>query len=457
MKVTSGRIAVLFLIVAYVLMGWTGLYASWGMPAPAQVALVLLLIAATLWISESIPLFVTSFIVLFLAQTWLRPTMLEAGLVVDSQTFLSPFFSNIILLFLGGFVLSSALNKYNLDEQMARWIIGLTGRSVPKLMLAIMGITAFLSMWLSNTATAAMMLSLILPMVQRLPKEDRYRKSLILSIPFAANIGGLGTPIGSPPNAIAMQYMGEIGVAPSFNQWMMIGIPGTLSIIGLAWLLLLFLYRGKAEVEAPEKTSSPLVWTPATITVVAGAVLTVLGWVTTSWHGQSAGTVAMIPLILFFGTGILKVGDLRSLSWDVLMLMGGGLCLGAAIAKSGLAEWVVGLLPVEGVGIYGITVAFGFLACFMSSIMSNTATANLLMPIILGLSLEPLSPILVGVAFACSLAMPLPISTPPNAMAFSSGEIRVKDMVRPGLILTVIGVVLALTVGYWFWDRVGIW
>jgi len=144
------------------------------------------------------------------------------------------------------------------------------------------------------------------------------------------------------------------------------------------------------------------------------------------------------------------------LSWDVLLMMGGGLCLGKVIAVSGLAAWMVERLPVENSNYFVLLVIFAIAASLMSSVMSNTATANLLMPIILGLSVENLSPVLVGVAFACTLAMPLPVSTPPNAITFSSGELKVKDMLLPGAIITVIGLALALTTGHWWWDLVGL-
>ena len=190
--------------------------------------------------------------------------------------------------------------------------------------------------------------------------------------------------------------------------------------------------------------------------VLVTTVVTVIGWMTSALHGQSSGTVALIPVLVFFGLGILNVKDLRSLSWDVLLLMGGGLCLGTAIDRSGLADWLIGLLPVQGVPVYWLMVVFGTVACIMSSVMSNTATANLIMPILLGLSVRPLSPLLIGTAFACSLAMPLPVSTPPNAMAFSSGQLAVSDLIKPGLLLTIVGVILAFTTGYWWWQMVGI-
>jgi sodium-dependent dicarboxylate transporter 2/3/5 len=134
--------------------------------------------------------------------------------------------------------------------------------------------------------------------------------------------------------------------------------------------------------------------------------------------------------------------------------MGGGLCLGAVITSSGLADWLIGRMPAGGLGLFALTVLFAALACLMSSLMSNTAAANLLMPLVLGLSAAPLTPIFLGAAFACTLAMPLPISTPPNAIAFSSGSITVRDIVNPGLLITLTGLGLSLTLGYWWWGKI---
>ena len=190
--------------------------------------------------------------------------------------------------------------------------------------------------------------------------------------------------------------------------------------------------------------------------LIATVLATVIGWITSQWHGFSSGTVALFPVLVFFAARLLTVQDLRSLSWDVLLLMGGGLCLGTAISQSGLAGWLVSALPVDGISEYWLMVVFGSVACFMSSVMSNTATANLVLPILLGLQVESYGSLLLGTAFACSMAMPLPVSTPPNAMAFSTEQISVSDMVRPGLLLTIVGVALAFTTGYWWWSMLGL-
>lgn len=433
-----------------------GIASVYAMPGPAQIALVILIVAALLWISEAVPLFVTSFIILFLAIVWLLPAVDQEQIAVSKDTFLSPFFSDIILLFLGGFVLSAALHKYQLDEQLARWIIRRTGGSLPRLMLGVMLTTAVLSMFLSNTATAAMMLALVLPIAQGMPDGAASRKAIILAVPFAANAGGLGTPIGSPPNAIALQYMRDSGIAPSFGEWMLVGVPAAIAIVLIAWGLLIFIFKARGAL--PESVIKPpeFAFNPGIGIVLAVSLITVVGWMTSGWHGLSTGTVSLIPLILFFGIGILNVRDLRGLSWDVLLVMGGGLCLGVTISVSGLASWIVAQLNVDAYGVYGIMLIFGILACIMSSVMSNTATANLILPIALGLNIEPLSPVLLSVAFCCSLAMALPISTPPNAMAFSSGEIKVSDLLKPGVLITVIGIALVFTIGYWWWQAVGI-
>lgn len=431
--------------------------ASQNMTQPGYIALAILLIAAILWITEAVPLFVTSLAVLFLSIVWLLPSMKAGGMQADRDLFLSPFFSDVIVLFLGGFALSAALHKRQIDEWLASRILKRTGSTLPKLLIGIMAVTALLSMWLSNTATAAMMLAMVLPIASRLDPNDPRGKAILLSVPFAANVGGLGTPIGSPPNAIAMQYMASAGIAPSFMQWMIIGVPGVLAMLGITWLILLFFYGGRGEALPEIRHAVTIDFDRSFWIIVSCVAVTAIGWMTAGMHGLSSGTVGLIPVLVFFGTGVLDSRDLRKMSWDVLLMMGGGLCLGTVIASSGLADWLVHRLPVSGVSTYWLTVLFGAVACFMSSLMSNTATANLLLPIIVGLGVATASPMMIGTAFGCSLAMPLPISTPPNAMAFSAEKINLMDMAKPGLLITLIGVALALTTGYWWWKTIGLW
>ncbi len=451
------RLSAVALIAAAVALHLGGLFERWGMDEAGGVALVILLAAAVLWVTEAVPLFVTSLLILFLSLVWLGPVLGRGGgAAVSRETWTAPFFSDVILLFLGGFVLAAALHKYRLDEQMARWMVRKSRGELPKLIAGVIAVTAFLSMWLSNTATAAMMITLVLPIVDKLPAGSSPRKALLLSVPFAANVGGLGTPIGTPPNAIAMQYMGAAGGAPTFAAWMSIGIPMAAIILTLIWFLLVFGFKARGRVDGLDCEPLRLKRSAGRKTVLAVALLTALGWMTTSWHGMSSGTVALVPVVLLFGFGLLRVPDLRGLSWDVLLLMGGGLCLGAVLAESGLAAWLIGQLRADRFDPFTLMAIMAVAACAISSLMSSTATSNLVMPMILGLTIEAKDPILLGVAFASSLAMALPISTPPNAVAFSSGELSAKDLLLPGALISAIGVALVLTLGYWWWGVTGV-
>ena len=187
-----------------------------------RAALGILLLAATLWITESIPLYATSLIIVLFQVLFISEE------TIGADETLAPFFSPIIALFLGGFVLASALHKYDLDLKIADAILERAGKAPGKVMLALMGTTAFLSMWMSNTATTALMIALALPIYEQIPKEERFKKGLILGIPFAANIGGMGTPIGTPPNAIIIEELSNFGFTVSFLDWMLLALPLTI-------------------------------------------------------------------------------------------------------------------------------------------------------------------------------------------------------------------------------------
>ena len=437
--------------------GVAGWFAPTGMSNGSQVALAILLAAATLWITEAVPLFVTSFIILLLSTTWLVPTMQAEGWQGDSERFIGAFASEIILLFLGGFVLSAGLQKFRFDVQLTRWVIRRTGNRFAWFMLGLMLLTGACSMWLSNTATTALMLALLVPIIKQLGEADPGRQSLLLSVPFSANIGGIGSPIGSPPNAIAIQYLRQEGTPLPFDQWLLIGVPGSVLLTIVAWWILLKVHPPQARQVSLGGAQAMIQWTPGAYVVAWGSMLTIVAWASGSWHGLPAATVAILPIVLFFGTRCLSLDDLRRLPWDVLLLMGGGLCLGVGISTSGLANWLAGQLPVDGISDYGIMILCAGVACLLSSLMSNTAAANLLMPIAIGLSDSGAArPLLLAIAFACSLAMPLPVSTPPNAMAFSQGGITVRDLLIPGILITTLGLFLTFTLGYWWWQATGI-
>jgi len=447
---------ILLAILAFVVaqQGW--LAPLLGLTRPAEITLGIVLVAAILWMTEAVPLFVTSLLVLALELTWLAPALAIAA--PSATLFLNAFFSDVTLLFLGGFVLSAGLERTGLDRRLAQTMLRRAGRSPNRVLLAMMLTTALLSMWMSNTAACALMLGLAGSVLAKVPEGDGFRKALLLGIAFSANLGGIATPIGSPPNAIVLRYLQAAGHAPSFGLWMLLAAPLLLVLLAVAHVYLGRRFPTRVEeVELDGGVVVPFGRPQALVIVVLA--LTIIGWLLGGALSITPGTVALLPVVVFFGTNLLHTRDIRTLPWDVLLLIGGGLALGAAIDQSGLAAWAGERLPTEGVPALVLTAIVALLAVGLSAIMSNTAAANLLAPMIVGLSGAMPAPLLVVAAFACSLAMPLPVSTPPNAMAFgfgmkadgTRGELAARDMIIPGTVMTLVGLIaLAALAALWF-------
>jgi solute carrier family 13 (sodium-dependent dicarboxylate transporter), member 2/3/5 len=445
---------VLLALVAFVTAneGWLG--PLLGLSRAAEVTLGIVVIAAVLWISEAVPLFVTSLLVLALELAWLAPVLQQSG---SPTLFLNAFFSDVTLLFLGGFVLSAGLERTGLDRRLAQAILTRAGSTPTRVLLATMLTTALLSMWMSNTAACALMLGLASSMLANVPGDDGFRKALLLGIAFSANLGGIATPIGSPPNAILLRYLQVRGIAPTFAEWVLLAIPLLLVLLTLVLTLLSHRFPTKLETVSLDDDGVPP-FGRAQLLVVVVLGLTILGWLFGDSLALSAGTVALLPVMAFFGTSLLRTEQLRALPWDVLLLIGGGLALGAAIDQSGLATTLSAHIPTEGLSEIQIFSLAAILALVLSALMSNTAAANLLAPMMLGLGGVALAPLFVVTAFACSLAMPLPVSTPPNAMAFGfshgpggKGALTARDMVVPGLLVGVLGLAALIALAtLWF-------
>lgn len=435
--------------------GWVG--SRLGLARPAEITLGLVVIAAVLWISEAVPLFVTSLLVLALELAWLAPALRAAEQMPQETVFLNAFFSDVTLLFLGGFVLSAALERTALDRAMAHVILQRAGTSPTRVLLAMMLTTALLSMWMSNTAACALMLGLASSMLAKVPPGDGFRKALLLGIGFSANLGGIATPIGSPPNAILLSYLELDGIAPSFGVWVLLAAPLLVGLLALLLVLLVRRFPTQMTAITLDREAAPP-FGRAQLLVVVVLALTIAGWLFGAAVSLTTGTVALLPVVVLFGAGVLRTEDLRALPWDVLLLIGGGLALGAAIQQSGLAAWMSARIPAAGRSEIELLAIVAVIAVVLSSLMSNTAAANLLGPMLLGLGGVDRAPLLIVTAFACSLAMPLPVSTPPNAMVFGfshgpdgTGTLTSRDMVVPGTIIGAIGLVALLTVAYvWF-------
>jgi len=319
------------------------------------------------------------------------------------------------------------------------------GENPRVVLLGIMSVTAAFSMFMSNTATTAMMLSILIPVLKMFPANDKGRIAFVLAIPIAANLGGIGTPIGTPPNAIALKFINATDPI-TFGQWMAFGVPFVIVTIILAWLLLIFLFSTnvKSIRLTLEGTFSK---SKKSIIVYATFFVTIALWLLDFAHGVNSYAVAMIPVAVFLSTGIINKEDLKSISWEVLWLVSGGIALGLAIEKTGLASNLINSIPFASLGPYMIIALAAITGFFMANFMSHTASANLLIPLIaaLGTSVSSLEAIggsrliVLAATFAISLGMSLPISSPPNALAHATGEFQTKDLVKVGFGTGVIG------------------
>ena len=416
-------------------------------PAPRITAAVFVLVVV-MWLTEVVPLFVPAILGPVLLQVLLDPLAHSFGFdPISYKKFIFPFASPVVVLMLGGFFMARIFSKYHLDIEFSNWALSKLGTRPSVVLLGMMSITALLSMWMSNTATTALMVAAVLPIAKKMPEGSNFSRALMLAIPFAANIGGIGTPIGTPPNAIAIGLLSESGIQISFLSWMIVGIPPMILLLVVLWLLLLLFFPSSAK-EFNLQTDRD---TGAThhVLVYTTFGVTVLLWLTDALHGIPSAIIAMLPLLVFSLTGAASKKDIRDISWDILILIGGGIAMGTAISETGLGNIIVQAISVDGSNpILGVLI-FGALVAGIGTFMSHTASANLVLPLAITFGIG--NPVLfaVATALAASYGMALPVSTPPNAIAYASDMIRVKDMVKVGVIITIIGVLLTSFYSYW--------
>ncbi|MBR5888138.1 MAG: SLC13/DASS family transporter [Akkermansia sp.] len=381
---------------------------------------------------------------------------LELVSVAKQKSVFGTFADPIIILFLGGFFLADAATKYRLDINLARVLLKPFGTNPKYVLLGLMTVTAIFSMFMSNTATAAMMLALLTPVLALFKPEDRGRAAFALCIPIGANVGGIGTPIGTPPNAIALKYMQDLGLDVTFGKWMMFGIPFVIIMLLVAWFLLLKMFPiSQPNLNLAKELKGKFLTTPKAIIVYITFIITILMWVIPKdYHGLDSNSVAIIPIVVFSVTGVITKKDLNGMAWDVLWLVAGGFALGVALSETNLAKDMINAIPFGEWNSTALLIGASCICLFMATFMSHTATAALLVPILGGVAGAMMaagsmdSPgavaLLVTVAFASSLGMALPISTPPNAMAYATGHIEQKGMAVSGTILCLLG--LAITI-----------
>lgn len=379
--------------------------------------------------------------------------------LMQQKTTMATFADPIIILFLGGFFLAAAATKYRLDINLARVMLRPFGTNPKYVMLGLMVVTALFSMFMSNTATAAMMLAILTPVLSLFGPNDRGRAAFALCIPVAANIGGIGTPIGTPPNAIALKAMQDMGLSITFGKWMLFGVPFVIVMLLVGWLILVKMFPIQQK-ELKLEVGGSFLKTPKAIVVYVTFAVTIALWCFSENFklGLDSNTIAIIPIAVFAATKVITKDDLKSMSWDVLWLVAGGFALGVALQETGLAKDMIDAIPFGTWNPTVLMVGAGFICLFMATFMSHTATASLLMPILAGVagammqshSMDGAGAIglLCSIAFASSLGMALPISTPPNALAYATGLVEQKGMAISGTILCLLGLFLTFVLMY---------
>lgn len=449
-------------VCCFGLMAWVDPPTGLSLEAWRVAALAVLM--AIWWVTEAIPISATALLPIVLLPLIGSASVSEVA---------GPYANPTVFLFLGGFMLAMGMQRWCLHRRIAMRIIRVVGAQPARLVGGFMLATAFLSMWVSNTATAVMMLPIGLSVVELLGDSrseavgEDLPVVLLLGIAFAASIGGLGTLIGTPPNALFAAFMAEhYGFDIGFGRWMLVGMPLVAIALPLTWLLLTrLLFRlpsaevagGRAAIEAELFKLGPM--SRAELTVAAVFITADLLWVGRPWIERwmpglsDAGIAVGMALLLFVlpagdgeGNRILDWLTVKRLPWDVLILFGGGLALADALSRSGLAAWVGASLG--GVGAWpplAVIIGIAALLVVLSELASNTATAAAFLPVIAAMSMEiGMQPVvLVGLAaVAASGGFMLPVATPPNAIVFGSGRIGVSQMVRAGAMIDLIFVLL---------------
>ncbi len=435
-----------------------------GLEAAAWATAALTAWMAIWWVSEAVPLPVTALLPL--------PLLPMVG-VADIGAAAAPYASPLVFLFLGGFLLAAAVQQWSLHRRLALALVALADARPHRLVGCAMLGAAFLSMWISNTATAAMMLPIalsIMAVADRGGGDERaargFRLAMLLSIAFGCNIGGMGTLIGTPPNAMLAGLLQEQGIRVGFVEWMAAAMPVVIVLLVVCWWVLVRLVfpvgreavPGVAAHVARERAGlgrlSTAQWrlvAVLTVTVAAWLFRSLLEWL---WPGLAISDTAIaivgamalfvVPAAGHRGPALLQWSATRELPWGVLILVGGGLSLGTAIQDSGLAQAVAAQIhATAGLPTWAVLLSLAVATMGLSHVTSNTATAAIVLPLAFATAGSfDTALVMLGatVAMSASCAFMLPVATPPNAIVFASGHLRVIDMVRAGAVMSAIAI-----------------
>ena len=404
-----------------------------------QKGFFILLVCAGLWMTEIIPLAVTALLV---------PVFAYFLKVLDAGAAMSPFSSTIIYLFMGGFTLAALLQKHGIDRWLANAVIGITKGRVWYSVIGFFGVTSFLSMWMSNTATTAMMIPIAVALVGK--EYPKMRTMLILGTAYAANIGGNGTMVGSPPNGIAVSAL-DI----DFFQWFVVGFPTMIVLFPFVIVSLWIVIRPESDISLNRVESDSFEWTSQAKGTVALFAFTVFCWIFSRQINSMLDLknfdrmIAILITALAPMLGLISWKDLeKKIGWGILLLFGGGLCLSKVLTETGTTKFLAEslFLSISGSPSWVVIIACITVMIFLTEISSNTGSAAIFIPIMIALSDQFSDSVtfalVFGVGLAANCAFMLPVATPPNAIVYGTGYIQQKFMIRAGIILNVISIVI---------------
>jgi len=415
------------------------------------------LLMAVWWLTEAVPLAATALVPLALA-----PLLGLTGMGEVAGSYSHP----LIILFLGGFLLAKAIEQWGLHRRVAYALLRLAGDRPGRVLAAMMGTTAFLSLWISNTAAAMVVTPIAAGIADTQADKGRFATALMLGVAFSATIGGMGTLIGTPPNAIFAAYMSRVqGIEIGFARWAMVAMPVAATLLVVAWAVLAHVTPGLGRGRlALDLTDAPGPMGPGERRVAVIAGLTAAAWITRPLLeglfpglGLSDAGIGMLAALALFvlpsgqGGRLLDWGHAATLRWDVLILFGGGLALAGLLETTGLAAWIgQQAAALQGLPLPVLIVVIAAVIVLVGELASNTAMAAIFLPIAgaaaLTLGADPVA-FLLPVAMAASLGFMLPVATPPNAIVFTHRAVGRADMIRAGVLLDVIGVAVTVGIG----------
>ena len=432
------------------------------MPIQAKTTLGLLLAVAGLWLTELIPLAASALLIPVVA--------VVAGIASDSSIF-SSFADPIIMLFLAGFLMAEGMRRTGLDRWVALAILQRASVQPAYLMITLMALTAFLSMWMSNTAAVAITIPIALAILAKIPDEQEpagFRKALILAVAYAATIGGIGSAIGTPANMLAMSFLNKYtGAHLAFADWFIFGLPVVLFMLPIVWLYLLFTFgltpwRVNSTLQASiqrelyiteYKNLGPLRREQKMVLAIFVGVMGL--WLTEGWHGISTAIVAVAGALLLCLLRIVKEEDLNQINWNALLTFGGGLAIGTLLVSTGVSDWLaLQLVGLSSLPAMVVVFLVAGLTLLLGAFISNTACAAMLIPLAIPLAqLLGLDPrlLVAVVAIGSSLDFALVIGTPPTMLAYATGFFRTSEIFKRGLALDMIGLLLLSFGTIWIW------